>query len=118
MFRRLKAMLIKEFIQVFRDPRMRIMLFVPPLTQLIVFGYAANTDIREIPTAVYDLDRTQESRELIQRFSSSGYFSISRQAGNPGEIRRWMDSGQISAALQINEGFSREMRNSRARPFR
>jgi ABC-2 type transport system permease protein len=110
MFRRLKAMLIKEFIQVFRDPRMRIMLFVPPLTQLIVFGYAANTDIREIPTAVYDLDRTEESRELIQRFSSSGYFSISRQARNPGEIRRWMDSGQISAALQINEGFSREMR--------
>ncbi|HEX9158148.1 MAG TPA: ABC transporter permease, partial [Syntrophales bacterium] len=55
-------------------------------------------------------DRTQESRELIQRFSSSGYFFISRQAGNPGEIRRWMDSGQISAALQINKGFSRDMK--------
>ncbi len=110
MFQRLKAMLIKEFIQAFRDPRMRIMLFLPPLTQLIVFGYAANTDIRNIHTAVYDLDRTQESRELIQRFSSSGYFFLSHEAGSPQDIRQWMDSGEISAALQVNAGFSRDLR--------
>ena len=67
MFLRLKAMLIKEFIQVFRDPRMRIMLFLPPLMQLIIFGYAANTDIRNISLAVYDQDRSPESREMIER---------------------------------------------------
>ena len=108
MLQRLKTMLIKEFIQVFRDPRMRIILFIPPIMQLIVFGYAANTDIRNISLAIYDLDRSPESREMIERFSSSGYFRITRQARNPHEIRRWMDEGRISAALQINEGFARE----------
>ena len=48
MWQRLKSMIIKEFIQVFRDPRMRVILFLPPVMQLIVFGYAANTDIRNI----------------------------------------------------------------------
>ena len=110
MFQRLQAMLIKEFIQVLRDPRMRITLFLPPMMQLIIFGYAANTDIRNIPLAIYDRDRTPDSRELIERFSSSGYFRIARHAGNPGEIKHWIDQGEVSTALQINEGFSRKIR--------
>jgi ABC-2 type transport system permease protein len=110
MFLRLKAMLIKEFIQVFRDPRMRIMLFLPPLMQLIIFGYAANTDIRNISLAVYDQDRSPESREMIERFSASGYFRVTHAARNPAEIRRLIDGGKINAALQINHGFSREIR--------
>ncbi len=110
MFLRLKTMLIKELIQVFREPRMRLMLFVPPLLQLIVFGYAANTDIRNIPLAVYDLDRTPDSRELIDRFSASDYFRVTRRAETPEDIRKWIDAGRISAALQINSGFSRESR--------
>ena len=110
MFLRLKAMLIKEFIQVFRDPRMRIILFLPPMMQLIVFGYAANTDIRNISLAVYDQDRSPESREMIARFSASGYFRLTHAAKNSAEIRRLIDGGKISAALQINHGFSREIR--------
>jgi len=110
MFLRLKTMLIKEFIQVFRDPRMRIILFLPPMMQLIVFGYAANTDIRNISLAVYDQDRSPESREMIARFSASGYFRLTHAAKNSAEIRRLIDGGKISAALQINHGFSREIR--------
>jgi ABC-2 type transport system permease protein len=112
MVQRLKSMLIKEFIQAFRDPRMRILLFVPPILQLIIFGYAANTDIRNIPLAVYDLDRTPASREMVDRFSSSGYFTISRIATDLRQIRRWIDAGNVSAALQINPGFSREVRQT------
>lgn len=112
MVQRLKSMLIKEFIQAFRDPRMRILLFVPPILQLIIFGYAANTDIRNIPLAVYDLDRTPASREMVSRFSSSGYFTISRIATDLRQIRRWIDAGNVSAALQINPGFSREVRQT------
>jgi ABC-2 type transport system permease protein len=112
MLQRLKSMLIKEFIQAFRDPRMRILLFVPPILQLIVFGYAANTDIRNIALAVYDLDRTPDSREMVDRFSSSGYFRISRIATNLRQIRQWIDAGEVSAALQINPGFSREVGQS------
>jgi ABC-2 type transport system permease protein len=110
MLQRLKSMLIKEFIQAFRNPRMRLILFLPPLIQLIVFGYAANTDIRNISLATYDLDNTPESREMIERFASSGYFRIAHRAGNPQEIRRFLDEGKISAALQINDDFARQTR--------
>ncbi len=113
MFLRLKTMLIKELTQVFRDTRMRMVLFVPPLMQLIVFGYAANTDIRNIPLAIYDLDRTPNSRELIGRFTASGYFRLVGRAESPQEIRRLMDEGKINAALQINAGFSREIHQQR-----
>ena len=112
MFQRLKSMLIKEFIQAFRDPRMRILLFVPPVLQLVIFGYAANTDIRNISLAVYDLDRTPASREMVDRFSSSGYFHTSRIATDLRQIRRWIDAGEVSAVLQINPGFSRQVRQS------
>ncbi|MGD0624778.1 MAG: ABC transporter permease [Thermodesulfobacteriota bacterium] len=110
MLQRLKSMLIKEFIQVFRNPRMRLILFLPPLIQLIIFGYAANTDIRNISLATYDLDNTPESREMIERFASSGYFRIAHRVGNPQEIRRFLDEGKISAALQINDDFARQTR--------
>ena len=110
MWQRLKSMLIKEFIQVFRNPRMRIILFLPPIFQLLIFGYAANTDIRNISLGVYDLDNTPESRELIGLFSSSGYFRVGESLKSPLEIRRRMDAGRISAVLQINGSFARQMR--------
>ena len=110
MWIRLKSMLIKEFIQALRNPRMRIILFLPPLIQLMVFGYAANTDIRNISLAVYDLDNSPESRELIEHFASSGYFRISGHPRDPRDIRRWIDEGRVSAALQFNPGFARQLR--------
>ena len=110
MWQRLKSMLIKEFIQAFRNPRMRIVLFVPPLVQLLIFGYAANTDIRNISLGVYDLDNTPESREMTEHFASSGYFRIMDRPKSPEEIRRLIDEGKISAALQISPGFARQLR--------
>ncbi|KPK91107.1 MAG: ABC transporter permease [Deltaproteobacteria bacterium SM23_61] len=110
MWQRLKSMLIKEFIQAFRNPRMRLILFLPPLVQLLIFGYAANTDIRNIFLGVYDLDKTPESRDMIERFASSGYFRVAESPQSPLEIRRLIDQGRISAALQINGGFARQMR--------
>jgi ABC-2 type transport system permease protein len=110
MWQRLKSMLIKEFIQALRNPRMRLVLFLPPLIQLLIFGYAANTDIRNISLAVYDLDNTPESREMIEHFSSSGYFRVVERPRDPQEIRRLIDEGRISAALQINGSFARQLR--------
>lgn len=110
MWSRLKVMLIKELIQAFRNPRMRLILFLPPVIQLLIFGYAANTDIRHIPLAVYDLDNSPESREMIVNFVASGYFRLTRWANRPEDIKRWLDTGEISAALQINQGFARQSR--------
>ena len=55
MFERIKQILIKEFLQLFRNPRMRMIVFVPPIVQILIFGYAASTDVKHIATAVYDL---------------------------------------------------------------
>ena len=79
MLARLKQMLIKEFIQVFRDKRTRFVLFGPPIIQMMIFGYAATFEIHHVPTVVLDLDHSQESRELVSRFSSSPYFDVQRQ---------------------------------------
>ena len=62
MFERIQTILNKEFKQVFRDPRMRSMIFIGPVLQVLIFGYAATTDVKNIPTAVYDLDNTPASR--------------------------------------------------------
>ncbi|MGQ9693300.1 MAG: ABC transporter permease [Thermodesulfobacteriota bacterium] len=110
MWSRLKVMLIKELIQAFRNPRMRLILFLPPVIQLLIFGYAANTDIRHIPLAVYDLDNSPESREMLVNFAASNYFRLTRWATRPEDIKRWLDTGEISAALQINHGFARQSR--------
>ncbi len=110
MWLRLRSMLIKEFIQALRNPRMRVILFLPPLIQLMIFGYAANTDIRNISLAVYDLDNSPESRELIEHFASSGYFRIAAHPRDPREIRRLIDEGRVSAALQLNPAFARQLR--------
>ncbi len=113
MWSRLKVMLIKELIQAFRNPRMRLILFLPPVIQLLIFGYAANTDIRNIPLAVYDQDNSPESREMIINFAASGYFRLTHWANRPQDIKRWLDAGEISTALQINHGFARQIRQRR-----
>ncbi len=74
MFERIRQMLIKEFIQVFRDPRMRTVIFVIPCVQTLVIGYAVTTDVTDVATVIYDRDNSRESRDLIARFIASGYF--------------------------------------------
>lgn len=113
MFERLKHMLIKEFIQVFRDPRMRFVIFVIPCVQVMVIGYAVSSDVKHIQTAVYDLDNTDLSRELVARFVSSGYFDVVARVGSEAELKKLIDRGEVTAALQMNRGFSEEIRGDR-----
>ncbi len=106
---RIKHMVIKEFIQVLRDKRMRVFLFLPPLIQLFVFGYVATTDVNNIPTAFYDLDRTSESREVARRLVASGYFTIKAEPASAGELRDLLDEGKVLCAVQINHGFQKDV---------
>ena len=76
MWERIKHMLIKEFIQIFRDPRMKGVIFLMPIIQLLVFGYAVTTDVKNVATLIHDLDNSVASRELVSRFVKSGYFSV------------------------------------------
>lgn len=116
MLSRLKQMLIKEFIQVFRDKRTRFVLFGPPLIQMIIFGYAANYEIHHVPTAVLDLDHSQESRDLISRISATPYFDVQRNLGHPKDVRDVIDRGEATVAIQINAGFAQLLRKGETAP--
>jgi len=110
MFRRVRHLLVKELIQVLRDKRLRMTLIFPPLFQLIIFGYAANLDVKDIHTAVRDLDQSVESRDLIARFSSSKYFDIVSFPQTPKEIEGLIKKGEIALSIEIPSGFSRKLK--------
>lgn len=116
MFERIKQMLIKEFIQIFRDPRMRTMIFMPPLIQLVVFGYAARTDIHHIALAVYDLDNSVSSRELAARFQRSGYFDILEYVKEEKRARDLFDYSEAQVILRMNKGFEETMLAGKTAP--
>jgi len=97
-------MLIKEIIQALRDPRMRFILFIIPAFQTVVFGYAVNTDVRHVKTAVYDLDNSPESRELTARFIRSGYFDVIEYINRDERVREVIDRGVVKAVLRMNRG--------------
>ena len=117
MLARLKQMLIKEFIQVFRDKRTRFVLFAPPIIQMLIFGYAATFEIYHVPTVVLDLDHSQESRELVSRFTSSPYFDVQRQLTDSHQIGDLIDRGDATVALQINPGFAQNLRKGQTAPL-
>jgi drug efflux transport system permease protein len=110
MLARLKQMLIKEFIQVFRDKRTRFVLFGPPIIQMLVFGYAATFEIYHVPTVVLDLDHSQESRELVSRFTSSPYFDVQHQLTDYRQVGDLIDQGKATVGLEINAGFAQNLR--------
>lgn len=117
MLARLKQMLIKEFIQVFRDKRTRIVLFGPPIIQMVIFGYAATFEVHHVATVVLDLDHSQESRELVSRFTSSPYFDVQHQLTNTRQIGDLIDRGQATVALRINPGFAENLRKGQTAPL-
>jgi ABC-2 type transport system permease protein len=117
MLARLKQLLIKEFIQVFRDKRTRFVLFAPPIIQMLIFGYAATFEIHHVPTVVLDLDHSQESRELLSRFSSSPYFDVERQLTDRRQLGDLIDRGEATVGLDINAGFAQNLRKGQTAPL-
>jgi len=117
MLTRLKQMLIKEFIQVFRDKRTRFVLFGPPIVQMVIFGYAATFEIHHVPTVVLDLDHSQESRDLISRFSSSPYFDVQRQLTDSRQVGDLIDQGKATIGLEINADFAQNLRKGQTAPL-
>ena len=109
MFERIRQMLIKEFIQVFRDPRMRAVVFIVPCMEVLVIGYAVNMDIRDIRTAVYDLDNTPASRELLARFSASGYFDVVARVDDDRRMQDLIDRSAVQIVLRIDHGFAGDL---------
>ena len=106
-------MLVKEFIQVLRDPRMRFVVFVIPCVQTLIFGYAVSTDVRDVATAIYDLDNSSQSRDLADRFIQSGYFHLHERVYDEARARELMDRGDVKAVLRMNHGFGERLAGGR-----
>ena len=101
--------IVKEFLQLKRDRRLFNVIFIAPIIQLILLGYAANLDITNVKTVVYDQDKTETSRNFIEKFQSSGYFSIDNYVENYNQLTRLIDNGTDLWALVIPENFEKEI---------
>ena len=109
----LQSILIKEFTQLFRDVKMRLVIIVPPIAMLIIFGYAAISDVETIGLAVLDENRDSVSRGLIERFVSSGYFLPVAYLRSEKELAPLMDSEGVEVYLHLERGFSRKIKTGR-----
>jgi ABC-2 type transport system permease protein len=107
-------MLRKEFIQALREPRMRVLLFLPPLLQCIIFGYAVNLDVDHARIAWMDMDRTPESRDLRDRFEGSGRFDVVAMPVNEEQVQAVLDRSQAQAVVRVLPGFARDLARGRA----
>jgi ABC-2 type transport system permease protein len=110
MFQKVRYFFVKELIQTLRDKRMRVILIIPPIFQLIIFGYAANMDVKHIRTAIRDLDQSVASRELIGRFGSSKYFDIVSFPNTPKEVKDLINQGEVTVSIEIPTDFSRKLK--------
>src|SRR5579864_6946839 len=99
----------KEVRQALREPRMRAMLFVPPIIQLLVFGYAVNLDVENATMAWVDQDRTPQSRELLANFEGSRRFNLVATPSSDREVTSLLDSGKVDVVLRVLPGFGRDV---------
>ena len=111
---RVKEVARKEFRQLFRDPRMVRMLIMPPLIQLIIFGYAVSTDIRHTSTFLVDHDQSKPSRELVDALTSSGYFRVVGRSSRSADLASVLDHGDAIIVVEIPAGFASALRDRRA----
>jgi ABC-2 type transport system permease protein len=104
--RRLRALMRKEFTHMRRDPRTLMMIFIMPVLQLLLLGYATNTDVKNVPTVVYDQDNSQQSRALLDAYRASGYFSLDFIAYNENDVNGLIEGGLTKVGIIIPPDYS------------
>jgi ABC-2 type transport system permease protein len=111
--RRLIFLVRKELIELKRDPRLFGIVIMAPIVQLTMLGYAATTDVHDVPVVVVDEDRSVESRDLVSRFDASQNFVIIDAAESIRDIDAYLDSGRAWMALAIPAGYGEQVRSGR-----
>jgi len=101
--------IVKEFLQIRRDRRMIPVIFVAPVVQVFVFGFAVNTDVTNVLTVLVDQDRSAASRDLASRFVESGYFEIVGTAERADDVDRWLVTSRGQLGLVVGPGFGRDL---------
>jgi ABC-2 type transport system permease protein len=104
--RRFRALIKKEITHMVRDPRTLIMIFIMPILQLVLLGYANNTDIKNVPTVIFDQSHSRASRSLLAAFQSTGYFSYDYAASTDTEVTDMIDSGKAKVGITIPSDYT------------
>lgn len=110
---RLASLIRKEFIQILRDPRTLVITFLYPVVMLLLLGYAVTNDVRNIPLAVLDQDRSRQSRELLDAYRAADYFTLDFIVENEDEMRYLLDSNRARAGIIIPPDYSRLLTSGR-----
>ena len=109
MIARILALVLKEFLALLKDKRSRIVLIAPPLIQMMIFGYAATFDLKNVPFAVYNEDRGAASSELLAAFDGAPSFSRVTQITHESEIAPLIDGRQVLMVVHVSQNFSANM---------
>ena len=110
---RLKALLVKEFLQMQRDKAVIFMMILIPVIQLLLFGFAINTDVKHLPTIVFDQCLQEESRDLLSSFTASGYFDVKEVATGYDQVNAAVDSGRAKVGISIPPDFAENLKHGR-----
>ena len=110
---RLLHIMRKEFLELRRDPRLFGIVIIAPIVQLTMLGYAATTDVRNVPMVVVDQDRTSDSRDLIGRFVASANFIVVDSVASVADIDDYLDTGRAWMALTIPSDYGERIREGR-----
>jgi ABC-2 type transport system permease protein len=108
-FRRISAVFLKEFVQMRRDRMTFAMMFMVPIMQLVLFGYAVNTNPKKLPTAILTEEHTPIVRSIIQGLSTSDYYKFVRQVDDPRESADLLARGEVAFVISIPSGFTRQL---------
>jgi ABC-2 type transport system permease protein len=106
---RLRAVMRKEFLQILRDPHTLYIVLAIPVVQMFLLGYTATTDVRNIPLAVVDLDRSASSRRLLDAYRAADYFRLAFDVDSEDQLRQLIDGGEARAGLIIPADFNERL---------
>ncbi len=109
----IKAVIQKEFLHIMRDPRTLMLIVMMPLMQLIIYGYAINTDFKHIATTLYDEDHSALGRRLIESFEQSAYFDVKQRVSNMKELEHAIDHGDAKVGIHIPPNFAANLYQGR-----
>jgi ABC-2 type transport system permease protein len=113
----IKQIIIKEFLQLKRDKRLFGVIFIAPIIQLLFLGYAANLDLDNIKVSVFDHDKSITSRNLVESFESSGYFSVYSYSQSYHQVNEEINKGDILLAIIIPDDFEKNIGRHETTPL-
>jgi len=106
---RILALVRKEFLAVLKDPRSRLIIFLPPILQSMIFGYAATFDLNTVAYALFDQDHSVSSTAFVARLDGSGIFRREADLGRAADIAAWIDSSRALLVVRIDQDFERRL---------